>query len=118
MVKITERKAYNQFRDQRRAKRGGGRLRGESVLGSGEASQERAGMDQIIGNEPTPAFAAMLAEALDGLLGGLTPELKTIALLKLEGHTNEEIAAKTGRSVPTVERRLRLIRSTWQEDPP
>jgi DNA-directed RNA polymerase specialized sigma24 family protein len=118
LVKITERKAYNQRRDQRRAKRGGGRLRGESVLEGNDGPAERGGLDQVAGGEPTPEFAAMIAEALDELLGVLDPELQTIALLKLEGHTNAEIAAKTGRSVPTVERRLRMIRSTWKREPP
>jgi RNA polymerase sigma factor (sigma-70 family) len=117
LVKITERKAYNQLRDQRRAKRGGGRLRGESALQGNDGPAERGGLDQVVGSEPTPEFAAMITEALDELLAVLAPELQTIALLKLEGHTNEEIAAATGRSVPTVERRLRLIRATWKREP-
>ena len=37
-----------------------------------------------------------------------------MAVWKLEGHTNEEIAALLGRSVPTVERKLRLIRKLWE----
>ena len=48
--------------------------------------------------------------------GEIRVQLRTIALLKLEGHTNDEIAARIGRSVPTVERRLRLIRQTWKEE--
>ena len=85
LVKITERKAYNQLRDQRRAKRGGGRLRGESALQGNEASSKPAGLDQVVGSEPTPEFAAMITEALDELLRVLDPELRAIALLKLEG---------------------------------
>jgi DNA-directed RNA polymerase specialized sigma24 family protein len=39
-----------------------------------------------------------------------------MVLYKLDGHTNAEIAAKIGRSLPTVERRLRLIRDIWREE--
>jgi DNA-directed RNA polymerase specialized sigma24 family protein len=42
-------------------------------------------------------------------------ELRQIALLKLEGYTNEEIAARTGDSLRSVARRLVLIRRTWEE---
>jgi DNA-directed RNA polymerase specialized sigma24 family protein len=54
---------------------------------------------------------------MEGLLARLDDEeLREIALLKLQGFTNEEIAARIGRALPTVERRLRLIRQTWKEE--
>jgi DNA-directed RNA polymerase specialized sigma24 family protein len=60
-----------------------------------------------------------LAEELQRLLDLLEDEeLVQIALLKLEGCTNPEIADRVDRSLPTVERRLRLIRSTWQREFP
>ena len=55
-------------------------------------------------------------EAVEGLLGQLDDELRSIALWKLEGYTNEEIATRIGRVVPTVERRLRMIRSLWSAE--
>jgi DNA-directed RNA polymerase specialized sigma24 family protein len=42
--------------------------------------------------------------------------LRQIAVLKLEGRTNEEIASRIDRSPTTVERRLRLIRDMWKEE--
>lgn len=117
LVKITERKAINQLRDQGRRKRGGGRVRGESALLGKDAPDEQGGLNQVVGAEPSPEFAAVMSEALDQLLGVLDTELRTIALLKLEGYTNDEIANRIGRSVPTVERRLRMIRQTWKEEP-
>jgi len=116
LVKITERKAINQLRNQGRRKRGGGRIRGESALRGKNESGEVAGLNQVVGTEPSPEFAAVMTEALDQLLKALDSELRTIALLKLEGYTNDEIAIQIERSVPTVERRLRLIRQTWQEE--
>ncbi len=57
----------------------------------------------------------MIAEDFERLLLLLADdELRRIALLKLEGYTNEELAQRIGRSIPTVERRLRLIRETWK----
>jgi DNA-directed RNA polymerase specialized sigma24 family protein len=45
-----------------------------------------------------------------------TEELRAIALARLEGHTNAEIAARQGCTLATVERRLRLIRAVLKEE--
>jgi hypothetical protein len=34
----------------------------------------------------------------------------------MEGYTNDELAAKVGRSRATVERKLGLIRSFWENE--
>jgi DNA-directed RNA polymerase specialized sigma24 family protein len=39
--------------------------------------------------------------------------LRRIALLKLEGYSNKEIAQQLGCALRTVENRLMLIRSLW-----
>ncbi len=63
------------------------------------------------GDGPSPAEAAILAEEVEHLLGRLPDaRLRAVAVWKLEGYTNSEIARKQGCSVPTVERRLALIR--------
>ena len=43
-------------------------------------------------------------------------ELRQIALSKMEGCTNEEIGVRLGVSLATVERRLALIRKTWDRE--
>jgi len=117
LVKITERKALNQLRYEGRKKRGSGKLRGESAFLDKNASSRKAGIGQVVSPEPTPEFAALVSESFQRLLDLLADdELREIALLKLEGHTNQEIAARTGRSLPTIERRLRLIRDRWKEE--
>jgi len=69
------------------------------------------------GPEPTPEFAAEMVEAVDRLFKQLDDdELREIALHKLEGYTNEEIANKIGCVLSTIKRRLRLIRKTWQRE--
>ena len=115
IVCITERKAYDQLRDQARQKRGAGLVAGESAFVDLQASGDGAGIDAVAGPEPTPQFAAEMVEAVDRLFALLEDDqLRQIALCKLEGYTNEEIAGKIGRAPPTVERRLRLIRERWQ----
>jgi DNA-directed RNA polymerase specialized sigma24 family protein len=70
----------------------------------------------VIGSEPDPAFAALLAEECQRLLERLdSDELREMALLKLEGYTAEEIAERLDCSLRTVHRRLALIRRTWEE---
>ncbi len=68
-----------------------------------------------MGTEPDPAFAAQLADEFQILLGRLSDDrLREIALLKLEGHTHEEISARLACSIRSVNRRLTLIRRTWE----
>ena len=45
-------------------------------------------------------------------------EMRLIAVHKLEGRTNEEIADLVGRSLATVVRRLGLIREYWEKELP
>jgi DNA-directed RNA polymerase specialized sigma24 family protein len=63
-----------------------------------------------------PAFAAQVAEECQRLLDALGDDgLRLLAVRKMEGYTNEEIAGLLNCSLATVERRLRLIRREWEE---
>jgi len=116
LVVVTARKARNQARDASRLKRGGGRVRAETDLAPGDPEEEAA-MARVIGREPTPEFAAMVAEEFERRLLGMGDEtLRRIALLRLEGYTNEEIAATIGCVARTVERKLDVIRKTWRRE--
>jgi hypothetical protein len=42
--------------------------------------------------------------------------LRQIAIRKMEGHGNKEIAERLGRGVRKVERKLGVIRSIWGAD--
>ena len=116
LVTLTERKAYNLVRDERRQKRGGGAVLGEAGLLRPDDSSP-AGLDQFAGREPTPEFAAEVAEASRLLLGRLgNADLQAIAVWKMEGDTVPQIAARLGCALSTVERRLRLIRQIWESE--
>jgi DNA-directed RNA polymerase specialized sigma24 family protein len=108
LVVLTARKAQHVCRDEQRQKRGG---RKRQLRGSEPA------MDNLVSREPTPEFAAQVAEQCDRLLAGLkTDELRHIAVLKMQGHTTDEIARELGCARSTIERRLRLIRSLWKAE--
>jgi RNA polymerase sigma factor (sigma-70 family) len=117
LITITARKAMRQMRRMRRQKRGGGGVRGESVFLPAGTSDEHGGLDQFLGQEPSPAAAAELAEDLQQLLSRLEEQpLRDVALLKLQGYANEEIAQQLRCGLRTVERRLRLIRALWSAE--
>src|SRR5262245_46700845 len=116
LVTLTERKAYNLARDERRQKRGGGAVLGEAGLLRPDDSAP-GGLEQFAGREPTPAFAAEVAEECRLLLGRLdNADLQAIAVWKMEGDTVSEIADRLGCALSTVERRLRLIRQIWESE--
>jgi DNA-directed RNA polymerase specialized sigma24 family protein len=117
LVLIAGRKASNLAQHERRHKRGGGRVQHASALPGGDGSGGGSLFADLIGREPEPAVAAQVVEDYERLLDGLgDDELRSIAVWKLEGDTNDEIAAKLGRAPATVERKLRLIRDAWAKE--
>jgi DNA-directed RNA polymerase specialized sigma24 family protein len=119
LLTLTERKAGRALLHENRLKRGGGRVEGESALRHPSADGEQTGgLEQIPDPEPTPELAAQLAEELARLLDRLGKEdLRAVALAKMEGYSNAEIADRLGVVERTVERRLGLIRKLWEEAP-
>jgi DNA-directed RNA polymerase specialized sigma24 family protein len=117
LVAITTHKASKQVQHERRQKRGGGAVRGGSALGDpGGDPDDPGGWEQVLGREPSPAFACQVADECRRLLDQLQEEpLRSVALWKMEGYTNAEIAAKLGCIERTVERKLRTIRRIWEE---
>jgi DNA-directed RNA polymerase specialized sigma24 family protein len=118
LVMLTGRKAADLVQRECRQKRGGGKIRGDSAFASPQDSTGgEVGIDQVIGSEPSPEFAAQVADECRHLLALLDdPELRAIALWKMEGYTNAEIAQKLGYVTVTIERRLRLIRGIWEQE--
>jgi DNA-directed RNA polymerase specialized sigma24 family protein len=119
LVVLTVRKAIDQLQRQGAAKRGGGRLVGESAVAGGESASGGSALDRIVGSEPTPELAAMVVEEYRRLRHVLGDEaLRQVLDLRLEGYDREEIAGRLGCAVRTVTRKLDVIRQTWLEDEP
>jgi DNA-directed RNA polymerase specialized sigma24 family protein len=111
LVTIALRHAAEWRQSEARQKRGGGAVRGDSALAGGP------GFDALAGDAPDPGFEAAMAERVRQLLDQVgDDELRRIAVWKMEGVTNEEIAGRLGCVVATVERRLRLIRAIWERE--
>ena len=117
LVMLTERKAVDQRRHDLADRRGGGKVRGDSIFQSPDNSLSISpGFQQVAASDPTPEFAALMSEELERLLMLLTDDVqREIAVLKMASHSNEEISQSLGISLRSVERKLNLIRQTWQE---
>jgi DNA-directed RNA polymerase specialized sigma24 family protein len=113
LVVITARKALMLLRSEARLKRDR-QPHGDELDHHGDSPL----IDEFVGNEPTPEFAAQVTEEYQRLIELLDDELRAIAVAKLEGLTNQEISSRRNCSLRTVERRLHLIRLTWEEGAP
>ena len=113
LLRMTVRKAVDQRRYHERQRRGGGKVRGESVFL--QPGNETAGIAEVVGDAPSPELATHLAEELEVRLAQLDPDLRELAVAKMEGYTNSEIADQLSVALSTVERRLRLIRKRWEQ---
>jgi DNA-directed RNA polymerase specialized sigma24 family protein len=118
LLVLTARKAANLLKRENALKRGAGRVL-NTPAGPDDTTGCDIGLAEFIDREPDPAVAAEVAEQCRNLLEGLgDAELRAVAVWKMEGHTNEEIAAKLGRSLGSVERKLRVIRTLWGRELP
>jgi DNA-directed RNA polymerase specialized sigma24 family protein len=107
---LTVRKAVDLAR--REARQPGRGARGRS---SGE--QAELDLELLLGTEPTPEFAALVADKCRRLLERLGDEaLRAVAVWKMEGQTNAAIAARLGCVESTVERKLQRIRDLWTRE--
>lgn len=116
LLSITKRKAVNHIRRETAVKRGSKQTQAESDF---DHSVEIGGfsLDQLMGDEPTPDFLAMLDEQFELLMSLLRDDtLRSIALMRIEGYTMQEVADSMGTALRTVERKAKLIRTRWQQE--
>jgi RNA polymerase sigma factor (sigma-70 family) len=74
-------------------------------------------VELLLAREPTPEEAAEMADECRRLLDLLDePQLRQIALWKVEGYTNEEIAARLDCVTRTIERKVSRIRMLWKNE--
>lgn len=107
LVTITDNKATDHARHQRRQKRGDGQVRGHSVFLDDEGDRFCETPD------PSPQFAEEFGLVCQELLASLREDLRRIAVWKMEGYTNKEIAERLGCVEEAVRRKIVLIRSQW-----
>jgi len=116
LAMLTERRAIAERRREHADKRGGGNNRGESVFEQVGANGSAApGIDQV--GDPNPAMIATFTLEVRERLAMLDDDvLRKIAVLRLEGYTNKDIAEQLGIALRAVERKLQLIRQKWHQE--
>lgn len=112
LMMLTDRKAKDHLDRERAFKRGADRTIGESA--ADPRNQLIPNLDYLAGNRPAPEFAVQFAEEMEAMFAKLEDtQLARIASAKLQGFTNQEIAAQEEVGLRTIERRLALIRRIW-----
>ena len=105
-------------------------IRKASDLARAESSQRRGGDAVVVSlndsglaaappasEDANPELAAAMTDESRRLLRVLAdPELETVALLKFEGYTNDEIAEKLGYTRRTIQRMLNRIKGVWSHE--
>jgi RNA polymerase sigma factor (sigma-70 family) len=113
LLVMSARKIIDKRRHDQRQRRGAG----EHVLSLQGGRSDDEALIQVIGDEPTPEMVLMMTESFERLLSHLGDgQLREIAVGKMEGFSNAELAIRFDCSERTIERRLHLIRETCQQE--
>ena len=117
LVVLTVRKALHKIRDECREKRGGGHVLDENALAGPAPDGQEAGLEQVIGAEPTPAFAAQVAEECRRLLDLLGDRPTAVHRHPSHGRLQRGRDRRpAGCALRTVERKLQRIRGLWSPE--
>jgi RNA polymerase sigma factor (sigma-70 family) len=112
LATITVRKALKHRQREQTLKRGGGQVQQESQLGPADPQGTPFRLDLLSGPLPAEQIDLYCEELL--LL--LNDELQQIALWRLMGFTNREIAGRLACTERKIERKLHLIRLRWEAE--
>lgn len=109
LLSIAKQKVIDRIRREKAQKRGGGR----DVLSLSDSAGKKV-LSMLPASHSSPCEEVEFREEFQRLLNLLDDEqLQRIAMLKLQGNTNQEITGVAEISIATVNRKLRLIRSKW-----
>lgn len=112
LLKMSARKIIDKQRHDRRQRRGAG-----IHIHSLDGDRANRSVVEVVGEAPTPEMVAIMAETFEQFFSSLgVGELQEIAVAKLEGQSNAEIARRLRCSERTIERRLHLIREKCQQE--
>lgn len=111
LVAMTTFKSRRTIARHRRQKRD---VRRETAPPAGGDSAEDLTWSDLVGDgEATPEQAAEFVEDFERRLARLDERLREVALLRLDGYSNREIAERLDVAERTVERKLERVRSVW-----
>lgn len=105
LVLITKRKLRAQWRRETANRRT------PEAVDAGDAELR---IEEVIADEPTPDFVAEMMDETERLLAELDDDnLRRIAVMRMDGLTNDEIADRLGCASRTVRRKVDRIRDIW-----
>ena len=112
MYTLVRRKVAKQARTASTKRRGGG----STPISLDAQNGQGAALDPQ-GGELDPYLVAAAKDEARRLFGLLDDtDLERIAIMDLEGFTNQEIADTMGKSRATIARKIALIRDIWREE--
>ena len=110
LLRMSARKVIDKHRHDLRGRRGGD-VAVHSLDGDDETIIE------AIGDEPSPEMVLRMQESVEQFFSHLgVGHLRELAVAKLEGYSNAELAQRFKCSERTIERRLHLIREKCQQE--
>lgn len=110
LLRMSARKVIDKRRHDLRQRRGGD-VEIHSLGGDDKTIIE------AIGDEPSPEMVLLMRETVEKFFSHLgVGQLRDLAVAKMEGYSNAELAQRFGCSERTIERRLRLIREKCQQE--
>ncbi len=112
LIIIAARKTINKSRFLDSEKRGGKRTYGESALGDGGLDKLAKYIDKT---EDPAKFVEIEMTCRELLLALPTDKYRSIALMRLAGHSNREIGKSLQCSTRTINRHLEAIREVWND---
>jgi DNA-directed RNA polymerase specialized sigma24 family protein len=117
LAAIARRKSKSQKAHAQRLKRGGDGGQRDDPSPPGRLPAVENGSPMVpVDREASPSDQALLADLKEYFLEQLRDDtLRKVAELRLDGHSNREIAGQLGCSERTVERKLERIRWVWIE---
>lgn len=110
LLRMSARKVIDKRRHDRRQRRGGD----VEVL---SLDGDEKTIIEAIGQEPSPEMVLTMQESMEQFFSHLgVGHLRDLAVAKLEGYSNAELARQFACSERTIERRLHLIREKCQQE--
>lgn len=108
LATMTVRKAQKQARRERSQKRGAGKILGEQAV---SGIEDDGAFDQLAPALPASDYDLVCEE----FLSQLDDELRSIVVLRLLGHSTEDIARQLQCTQRKIQRKLQLVQIKWQE---
>ena len=113
LVTIAANKASNNRKYHDRQKRGGGKVHGLSGF-ERDGKRNYENCDKFIQREDDPAAMVELEQTCQEMLRQLPDDTyRKIALMRMAGYDNEEMAIECSCTTRTIERKLAAIRKVW-----